>query len=226
MYGAGKGLVTVAGQTLLQRTVREEVSARVFGIQEGLIQAATAIGSALGPLLVVLFGVHGALVATGMILPLVALLAIPALRRLDARAVVPGPVFDLLSSVPFLSLLPLRTLERLSRSAGRSSVDAGMPAIRQGDLGDRYFVIEQGSARVDVSGAYARSLGPGDGFGEIALLEDSPRTATVTALDDLALVWLERDEFLSALTLNAPALEGARWRASDRLRSDSRHQRG
>jgi predicted MFS family arabinose efflux permease len=226
LYGAGKGLVTVAGQTLLQRTVREDVSARVFGIQEGLIQAATAIGSALGPVLVVSFGIQGALLATGAILPLVALAAIRALRRLDSRAVVPGPVFDLLNAVPFLSVLPLRTLERLSRSAGRSSVDAGLPVVRQGDPGDRYFVIEHGSARVEVSGAYARSLGPGDGFGEIALLEDSPRTATVTALADLALVWLERDEFLSALTSNAPALEGARWRASDRLRSDSRHRRG
>ena len=219
-YGAGKAIITVAGQTLLQRTVPEDVSARVFGIQEGLIQATSAVGSALGPILVAWFGVRGALVASGAIVPVAALLALPALRRLDGRAVVPGPVFDLLAAVPFLGVLSLRTLERLARGTGSRTVAAGATVIRQGDRADRFYVVERGTARVDVSGTFARMIGPGDGFGEIALLEDSPRTATVTALEDMSVVSLDRGEFLSAVTTNAPALEGARWHASDRLRSD------
>jgi predicted MFS family arabinose efflux permease len=221
-YGAGKAVVTVAGQTLLQRTVRDDVAARVFGIQEGLIQAATAAGSALGPALVAGFGVRGSLLATGAILPVAALLAVGALGRLDARAVVPGPVFDLLAGVSFLSVLPLRALERLSRSAQRRTADSGAVVVRQGEAGDQYFVIDQGTARVDISGHTARELGPGDGFGEIALLEDSPRTATVTAVDHLGLVAIERDDFLTALTEHAPSLAGARWEVTTLLDSDTR----
>ncbi len=225
-YGIGKGVITVAGQALLQRTVREEVSARVFGVQEGLIQAATALGAATGPTLVLTLGVGGALIATGAILPVATLLCLAALRRLDTRADVPGEVFDLVSQVPFLAVLSLRTLERLSRSAERRILPPGTAAIRQGEPGDQFFVIDSGHARVDVSGRIARTLGPGDGFGEIALLEDTPRTATVTAVDDLVLIAIDRDDFLSALTANAPSLSGARWHASDRLRSDAFHGEG
>jgi CRP-like cAMP-binding protein len=225
-YGAGKGLVTVAGQTLLQRTVREDVSARVFGVQEGLIQAATAAGAALGPALVLALGTRGALVATGALLPLVALLSPRTLRRLDVRAVVPGPVFTLLAGVPFLSVLPMRTLERLARVAAPASAAAGETVIRQGDPGDRYYVIVEGSARVEMGGQAARVLERGEGFGEIALLQGSPRTATVIALDELALVALDRDDFLAALMEAPPALEGAHLEAHDRLSSDRRRPRG
>ena len=224
-YGIGKGVITVAGQALLQRTVREEVSARVFGVQEGLIQAATALGAAIGPALVLTLGLQGGLVATGVILPSAALLSFTALRRLDARAYVPGEVFDRLSGVAFLSVLPLRTLERLARSAQQSLVSPGASVVRQGEPGDRYFVIHAGRAVVDVSGRTARTLGAGDGFGEIALLEDTPRTATVTAVDDLVVIAIDRDDFLTALTANAPSLAGAHWHASDRLGADLNAQR-
>jgi CRP-like cAMP-binding protein/predicted MFS family arabinose efflux permease len=223
-YGVGKSLITVAGQTLLQRTVREDVSARVFGVQEGLIQAATAAGAALGPGLVLALGTRGALVATGVLLPLAALLSPGTLRRLDVRAVVPGPVFTLLNGVPFLSVLSMRTLERLARGAGPASAAAGEVVFRQGDLGDRYFVIDQGSAQVVAGGKVARVLGPGDGFGEIALLGGMPRTATVTAVDALVLVCLGRDEFLAALSEAPSALEGANLEVRARLQADRRRR--
>jgi CRP-like cAMP-binding protein/predicted MFS family arabinose efflux permease len=223
-YGIGKGVITVAGQALLQRTVREDVSARVFGVQEGLIQAATALGAALGPVLVLSLGIPGSLIATGLILPAAALVCRAALRRLDARAYVPGEVFDRLSGVPFLSVLSLRALERLARSAQQRFLPPGASAVRQGEPGDHYFVVTSGRAVVDVSGRTARTLGPGDGFGEIALLEDTARTATVTAVDDLVVIAVGRDDFLSALTAHAPSLAGARWHASQQLRSDRAKQ--
>lgn len=225
-YGAGKSVVTVAGQTLLQRTVPQEVAARIFGVQEGLIQLATAVGSALGPVLVLAIGPRGALVATGALLP-VAVLAIPAtLARLDHRAVVPGPVFDLLRGVGFLALLGSRTLERLARAAERVAVPAGSAVVRQGAPGDQYYVIDTGTAVVEVGGLEVRRLGPGEGFGEIALLEASPRTATVKAVEPTTLITLQRDDFLSALALTAPAMAGAKWRAADLLADDSRRAGG
>lgn len=219
-YGTGKSLVTVSGQTLLQRTVPDEVSARVFGVQEGLIQAATAGGAALGPALVLGLGPGGALLVSGAILPTATLLIAGSLRRLDSRAVVPGPVFDLLRGIPFLAVLPPRTLEQLARHAERRVLPGGAVVFHQGEPGDRYYVVAAGRARVDVDGRPVRTLGPGEGFGEIALLERTHRTATVVAEDELTVHSLDREDFLRGLMDSASALEGARGEASARLRGD------
>jgi hypothetical protein len=194
----------------------------VFGIQEGLIQAATAAGAALGPLLVLLVGPQWALVVTGLLLPLGALAARGTLGRLDARAYVPGPVFTLLRRVAFLAVLPLRTLEHLARHAQPLDVVAGGVVIRQGDPGDRYYVVEDGLVSVAADGTHLRDLGAGAGFGEIALLLDVPRTATITAQTDARLVALEREEFLEAVTGTAPAAEAAHRTAGEHLDSDGR----
>lgn len=208
-YGVGKSVVTVATQTLLHRTVSDTVAARVFGVQEGVIQAGMAAGALLGPLLVLAFGARGAMVATGVLLPLAAIVSRTSLRRLDARAFIPGPVFALLHQVPFLSVLPLRTLEQLARGAQQHEVGGGVDVVTQGDAGDLYYVIEQGTADVIADGRTVRHLGPGDGFGEIALLRDVPRTATVRTTSASTLVALERDPFIAAVTGTTPAHEAA-----------------
>jgi hypothetical protein len=221
-YGVGKALVSVSAQTLLQRTVSDSAATRVFGIQEGLIQAGTAAGAALGPVLVLVMGAQAALVVTGLLLPLAVLLARPTLRILDGRAYVPGPVFAMLRRVPFLAVLPLRSLEQLARQAEELRVDAGAIVVRQGDVGEQYFVVATGAVDVVADGARVRELGPGDGFGEIALLRDVPRTATVTALTTVALVSLEREAFLDAVTGTTHAHEAAHQVIIERLESDER----
>jgi MFS family permease len=220
-YGIGKAVVTVSSQTLLQRTVRDDVTARVFGVNEGLTQAGTAVGSALGPLLVLLVGPRGALAITGCLLPVATVLLLAPLSRLDSRAVIPGPVFDLLQRIPFLSPLPLRTLETLAREAQAVDVAKGARIIQQGAPGDLYYVISSGSARVEASGVRVRTLEPGDGFGEIALLRNSPRTASVTALDEMHLVTLNRDQFLGAVTGVPVAASSAERHAQGWLDSDA-----
>ena len=105
--------------------------------------------------------------------------------------------------------LPAPALERLAGLAAAVSVPEGQPVFSQGDHGDRFYAIESGRAAVDVDGAQTRTLGPGDFFGEVALLRDVPRTATVRALDDLQLYAVERDDFIAVVTGHAPSLEAA-----------------
>jgi hypothetical protein len=199
-YGVGKSLVTVAGQILLQRTVPDELAARVFGVNEGLIQAGTALGAALAPVLLDAAGLPVALAIAGALVPVAALAVLVPLRRLDVRAVVPGPTFDLLMSVSFLSLLPLRSLERLARVARHATSSDGDRIVEQGQRGDDFYVIAEGRAEVIIDGTQVRHLEADDGFGEIALLRASPRTATVVAEGEVDLVILTRSSFLTALT--------------------------
>jgi CRP-like cAMP-binding protein len=79
--------------------------------------------------------------------------------------------------------------------------------LRAGERGDRFYVIADGRAVVELD--EPRELAPGDSFGEIALLRDVPRTATVRALDALRLYALERDDFIGVVTGHAPSLEAA-----------------
>jgi CRP-like cAMP-binding protein len=71
--------------------------------------------------------------------------------------------------------------------------------IREGDEGDCFYMIESGRCSVTILGSRVNELGPGDSFGSIALLKDIPRTATVTALEDMELFGLERQPFLEAV---------------------------
>jgi len=89
------------------------------------------------------------------------------------------------------------------------AVVAGDAVFLQGDRGDRFYAIESGRAGVSIDGAETRELGPGEFFGEIALLRDVPRTATVRALDGLRLYAVARDDFIAAVTGHAPSLDAA-----------------
>lgn len=194
--GAGKSFFDVAGRTLLQRAVPDHVLARVFGVQESVMTASIAVGAALAPLAVAALGRSGAMVAIGALLPVAGLVAWHWLRRLDAVALLPGPHLSLLRGVPSLRLAPLRVLEALSRGAEELDLPAGALVVREGDPGDRFYVVLDGEVVVLRGGQEVRRLGAGDSFGEIALLRDVPRTATVRAVSAVRLVTLRRGEFL------------------------------
>lgn len=225
-FGAGKSVVTVSVQTLLQRTVEEGAVVGVFGVQESGVQAGTAVGAALGPLLVIGLGLPAALVVTGLVLPGVTLLALRSIGRLDARAVVPGAVFSILRGVPFLALLPPRAVERMARDAVPVTIAEGDAVVREGEIGDQFFVVRHGTAVVTRAGAVLRNLGAGQWFGEVALLRDIPRTATVTATGPLALVALERDSFLATLAGTDRAHHAATQTVDDHLDADRRRSPG
>jgi predicted MFS family arabinose efflux permease len=205
LCGAGRAFFDVATRTLLQRSVPDDVLARVFGLQEALVMLGLAVGSAAAPLLVTSFGPQGALVAAGAFLPLVGLLAWSKLRQVDNRAVVPGPELDLLRRIQIFAPLPQHVLEQLSWHVVPVHADAGHIVIRQGDPGDRFYLVVDGHVEVTVDGRPLAEIGPGGYFGEIALLRNVPRTATVTAATPVRLLALERAQFLAAVTGSRPS---------------------
>jgi MFS family permease len=199
----------VAGMTLLQRAVPDAVLARVFGVLETVLLASVAIGAVLAPALVGALGLKGALVATGVLLPVLTLAGWRRLAQIDATAEVPEARLALLRAVPFLAPLPPPALEHLAGAAVPVAVAAGDAVFREGDPGDRFYVVEAGEVEISAGGRAIRMLGPGESFGEIALLRDVPRTATVLAVAGCALLALERDEFLGAVTGHAPSAAAA-----------------
>jgi CRP-like cAMP-binding protein len=107
------------------------------------------------------------------------------------------------------ALLPPPALEGLAGRLRPLAVAAGETVVREGELGELFYVVERGTLRVSQDGHVLRTLGAGEFFGEIALLRAVPRTATVTAAEASALGTLGRDEFLAAVTGHAPSREAA-----------------
>ena len=208
VLGLGNTLVDVAGLTLLQRTAPPEVIGRVFGVLEMLLVATIGLGAALAPVLISTIGIRWSLVATGAFLPAVAALTWRQLVTIDAHSEAP-PEVELLARIPIFAPLPGPALERLAAQLELVSAPAGTEVVRQGDRGDRFYVIGAGKLEVTVDGSPAGSLGPGDSFGEIALLRNVPRTASVTARDASSLYALGREAFLDAVTASPPSARAA-----------------
>ena len=215
--GGARSTFDVTARTLLQRVARPDLLARVFGLLEGLEMAGLALGSLLATVLFTLGGVSAAFVGVGAILPLVALSGGRRLLEIDRHATAPVVEVALLRSVQMLSLLPPPTLESLARALIPVDVAPGADVVIQGHKGDRFYVIADGEAEVFTDGTSVAKLRRGDGFGEIALMYDVPRTATVRARTDLQLYALEREDFIVALTQHLPAQTLAQELASERL---------
>jgi MFS family permease len=199
LVGLGNSLVDINALTIMQRAVPDEVLARVLGVLEGILIGSIGIGGLLAPVLIHVAGIRWALILTGLLLPVLALAATSRLRSIDRRTAAPAHL-ELLRGVDLLGALPARTLEALAGSLVERSLPAGTEIVREGEAGDRYYVIADGE--VEVAG---KRLGRGSGFGEIALLRDVPRTATVTAATDVTLLALDREPFVAAVTGHEPA---------------------
>jgi MFS family permease len=217
--GAGTTLVDVSGPTLLQRMVRDEVLGRVFGAFWSLLILGFGIGMIAAPVLIELAGIRGALIATGALLPVLTALFWRSLSRIEVKAPAPSDAVELLRSIPIFAPLPPAVLEYLAGRLITVRQQAGEVVFRQRDSGDRYYIVGEGEVEVTVGGNVAATLGPGEGFGEIALLRDVPRTATVQARTDVTLYALERDDFLSAVTGDPGSTEAANKLITTRLGS-------
>jgi MFS family permease len=209
VVGIGNTIVDVAGLTLLQRAVPDEVLARVFGVLESLVVGTIGLGAIVAPLLVGAFGAAGALVATGTVLPILAAVTWRRLAAIDAAAVVPAERLELLRQIPIFAPLPAPVLEHLAGSLEPSSVAPGAVVVRQGELGEGFFLVAEGEVDVVADGLALATVGAGGYFGEIALLRNVPRTATVRARTATELFELDRDEFITAVTGHPASAEAA-----------------
>ncbi|WP_254431433.1 cyclic nucleotide-binding domain-containing protein [Agromyces sp. Marseille-P2726] len=208
--GVGNALIDLAGFTLLGRLAPDEVLARVFGVLESMVAVFIGIGAVVAPAVIGWIGVQGALVAIGLVCPVLAVAAWRRLRALDTTVHALDADVALLQRVPMFATLPLPSIEQLARGLETAEVPAGRAVFTQGDVGDRYYVIESGEAEVVGDGRVVTTLGPGEGFGEIALLRRTRRTATVLARTPLLLRALTAEHFLPVvLGYTASAREAA-----------------
>jgi len=218
VLGLGNALVDASGYTLLVRTVRDDVLARVYGVHEALRALAISIGSLGAAVLITQFGVQAALAGAGVIVCGSSLIAVTRLLRVDRTAFVPVEELAALRRTPiFAHLLPV-TMERLARCAARVDVRVGTDVVREGELGEAMYVIASGTADVVSAGRTVRTLSVGDYFGEIALLQDVPRTATVRAASPLTLYAIDREEFVAAACGHPLSSSVAVHGSHDRLR--------
>ena len=199
--GIGFAATDVVGRTILQRVTADRMLARVLGALEGIGLIGLAVGSVLAPVLVGWLGVQGAVGVIGLMLPAVVMVAWLPLGRIDSRVRVPVRETRLLRLTPEFVPLPAPQLEVVARRTRWVTVEPGQALIREGEAGDRYYVLESGRLRVTIDGREVRILDQaGTGMGEIALLHNVRRTATLTAVTPCVLLALERSDFLEAVT--------------------------
>ncbi|MGH3456371.1 MAG: MFS transporter, partial [Nocardioidaceae bacterium] len=207
--GVGNALIDLGGFTLLARIAPDDVLARVFGVLESLVALAIGVGAIVTSLVIELIGVRSALVIVGLLCPIAAVASWRRLRGMDRSIDVRDRDIGLLQAVDMLNALPLPSIEQLARGLEPVVVPAGHVVVEQGAIGDRYYVIESGEAEVVGDGHVVTTLGHGQGFGEIALLRRTRRTATVRAASELRLQALRSEHFLPVVLGYTPSAREA-----------------
>jgi hypothetical protein len=208
LIGFANIICDVSGFTILQRGTPSDVLARVFGVLHSLFYLTVALGAVIAPPLIHWLGVRWTLVIVGSLLPILAVLTRASLVRLDTEPGDPRRL-ELLQAIPIFSPLTPPVLEQLATRLAPVHASAGDEVIRRGDHGDRFYVVDKGEVEILIEGEPSRREGEGSYFGEIALLRDVPRTATVRAATDTELFALDREHFLAAVTGHAGSAQAA-----------------
>ncbi len=217
VLGVGYALIETAGLSLLQRLSSDDVLGRAFAVVESSYWVATGVGALIAPAVVTALGIRGALVAVGAALALIVAARWAALGRLEVAAPVPERPFRALRAVPAFAPLPLSRVEDLSRRVAEVEADTGAVLMREGEPGNWVCVLAEGTVNVDVAGHRIAERGPGEFFGEVAVLRDCPRTATVTCATHVVLYELDAETFQLAISAHPRTSESVRATADRRF---------
>lgn len=199
LVGVANAVLDVGQFTALQRVLPAAAIGRALGVLETVVLVGIGLGAALAPAALTVTDVRGVFLGAGLFLVVAATAGWRATALIDRGLPVPGPEVSLLRGLSIFAPLPLATVEYLATRLQQAHFDEGAVIIREGEPGAHFYIIVEGEAVASVQGRPLRTMGPGDGFGEIALLRDVPRTATVVTRGDLRTVTLHRTEFLAAL---------------------------
>lgn len=198
--GLSAAVVHTLSRMLLQRSADPRSLGQVFGFVALTDGIGLLVGSLLAQVVLAAWSIEAALVAVGATLAVIAVASLRSLWRADASADIPVVEMSLLRNTSIFGSLTPFELEPLARAAIYIEVEAASVVIRQGDPGDCFYVVAAGAFDVEMSGKHIRTIERGQGFGEVALLADVTRTATVTASRRGVLLSIDRVAFLIALT--------------------------
>jgi CRP-like cAMP-binding protein len=228
LVGVGNALIDVGGFTLLARLADETVLARMFAGFEAILTLGVAVGGLMTPPIVELLGVRFALVSVGLLAPLAVAASWASLRRLNAQIRVRDADIEILRGIRMLGALPVATIEQLGAGLEHAEFEPGYTVFGQGERGECFYIVESGRAEVILDGRVVGRLGRGDCFGEIALLRDQPRTATVRASADadLRVSVLPRSAYLTAVTGYPAAAAAGDALVTSRLRGNAERAAG
>jgi CRP-like cAMP-binding protein len=197
--GIAGTVVQAAGDTVLQRATPDRLMTRVLGAYETLTGVAYMLAALVPAILIAPLGARAVLALGVATAPLVVICCWGRLRRLDRGLDVDHERLTLVARVPWLRTTSLADQDRVAALLKQQSVPAGEVIVYQGEIGDRFYIVQVGAVRVLVDRREVSRLGSGDWFGEVALLSDIPRTATVQATERTTLLSLSDDDFHRAL---------------------------
>ncbi len=206
MVGLAGAVFDITDRTLLQRSAPSDAMAGLFSIREALMDSGLALGVILVRVAIAIGGLRAALIAPAVVAVLLIAGLWRQLRSIDSSATVPQVEIQLLRSISIFSALPAPSLEGLARNLEALTVTEGSVVIREGEHGDCYYAVAEGELAIERDGQLVQVVARGDGFGEIALIRDVPRQATVTAVSDARLYTLNKELFVQAVTGHIPAM--------------------
>jgi len=219
--GLAGAVFDVTGRTLLQRSAPADAIAGSFSILEALMDLGLALGAILVRVAIAIGGLKAALIAPAVIALLLMAGLWRQLRRIDASATVPQVEIQLLRSISIFAALPAPSLETIARELEPVAVSTGTVVITEGERGDSYYVVADGELAISRGDQLLQMVSRGDGFGEIALVRDVPRQASVTAVTDASLYALNRELFIQAVTGHLTAASAVRTIVARHLGEDN-----
>jgi hypothetical protein len=200
VVGFSRSLLDLTSRMLLQRATPADSLAAIFGAIELLAGVGMVVGSLMTQLLIAASGVDAALIGLGIFFTVLLLLTWRSLRVADDSADIPIVAISLLRRIAAFAPLPPLALEAVARAAAEVSVAAGEAVVTEGEEGDAFYAVVDGSFDVTISGRRVHTAERGASFGEVALLANVPRTATVSATCPGSLLAIQRVPFLIAVT--------------------------